>query len=70
MQERINRQTDERLYQPKIHSDRIKELYLLKLMTGIPLTVLVDKAIQELIAAYEVGGEVSTCDETKGDRTD
>ncbi|MGO9611589.1 MAG: hypothetical protein ACLPX5_00930 [Dissulfurispiraceae bacterium] len=45
MKERINRQSDENLYQPKIHSDRIRSLYQIKLVTGLPLTVLIDMAI-------------------------
>ena len=49
MKERINRQFDEDLYQPKIHSDRIKSLYQIKLITGLPLTVLVDMAIVMLL---------------------
>ena len=49
MSERINRKTDEKLYQPPIHSRRIRELYTLKVMTGIPMTVLVDLAIREFI---------------------
>jgi len=49
MNERINRKNDENLYQPKIHSRRIRELYTLKEMTGIPMTVLVDLAIRYLI---------------------
>lgn len=43
--ERINRQSDENLYQPKIHSERIRSLYQIKLATGLPLTVLLDMAI-------------------------
>jgi len=70
MKERIHRQTDENLYQPKIHSDRIKELYLLKLMTGLPLTVLVDRALKELIATYEVGGEIQTSNDPEGETAD
>ncbi len=54
MKERINRQTDENLYQPKIHSERIRSLYQIKLITGLPLTFLVDLAIRELVAKYEV----------------
>jgi hypothetical protein len=49
MKERIGRQTDEDLYQPKIHSRRIRELYVLKVITGLPMTVLVDLAIKELV---------------------
>jgi hypothetical protein len=54
MSERINRQTDENLYQPKIHSERIRQLYVLKTATGIPMTVLVDRAIRELATTYKV----------------
>ena len=58
MKERIDRKTDENLYQPKIHSRRIRELYALKEMTGIPMTVLVDLAIQELIEKSEADSGV------------
>jgi hypothetical protein len=54
MSERIDRSNDENLYQPKIHSERIRSLYQLKLLTGIPMTVLVDMAICELLARYEI----------------
>ena len=54
MENRIDRKVDESLYQPKIHSDRIRELYSLKLETGIPMTVLLDQAIRELKASYSV----------------
>ncbi len=53
MKERINRQTDENIYQPKIHSDRIRSLYQIKLATGIPLTVLLDMAIEKFLAEQE-----------------
>ena len=49
MKERISRQNDEDLYQPKIHSRRIRELYALKVITGLPMTVLVDLAIKEFV---------------------
>ena len=58
MNERINRKNDEDLYQPKIHSRRIRELYTLKEMTGIPMTVLVDLAIQDLLEKSEVDSGV------------
>ncbi|HEY3310330.1 MAG TPA: hypothetical protein VGK00_01710 [Anaerolineales bacterium] len=48
MRETVNRQTDENLYQPKIHSERIRTLYGLKQVTGKPMTVLLDQAIREL----------------------
>jgi len=52
MKERVGRNDDEKLYQPKIHSDRIRELYTIGTETGIPLTVLVDFAIQSYIKEY------------------
>ena len=54
MENRISRKDDERLYQPQIHSERIKTLYGLKQATGIPMTVLLDQAIQDLAANYGV----------------
>ena len=47
--ERIDRQNDENLYQPKIHSQRVRELHELSVSTGFPMTVLVDKAIQDFV---------------------
>ena len=52
--ERVDRQNDERIYQPKIHAERVKELYRIKEITGIPMTVLVDMAVREFITAYLV----------------
>jgi hypothetical protein len=54
MENRIHRKNDENLYQPKMHSDRVRELYNLKLATGIPMTVLLDQAIRDLKANYGV----------------
>jgi len=48
MENRIDRKDDESLYQPKIHSERIKTLYGLKQATGKPMTVLLDQAIHDL----------------------
>jgi hypothetical protein len=53
MRERIDRQYDEKLYQPKIHSDRIRELYALKVETGLPMTVLIDLAIRDFLENSE-----------------
>ena len=53
MNERICRETDENLYQPKIHSERIRSLYQIKLATGIPLTVLLDMAIAKFLEDQE-----------------
>lgn len=52
MENRIERKNDESLYQPKIHSERIRALYNLKLATGKPMTVLLDQAIRELAESY------------------
>ena len=54
MGERINRQEDENLYQPKIHSKRIRSLYWISTITNLPMTVLVDLAIKEFVERYEV----------------
>ena len=47
--ERIQRHDDEHLYQPRIHSRRIMELYRVSQGTGEPMTVLVDQAIADFI---------------------
>ena len=52
MENRKDRKNDESLYQPKMHSDRIRELYNLKRATGIPMTVLLDRAIRDLAVNY------------------
>jgi hypothetical protein len=53
MENRVDRKSDESVYQPKIHRDRIRVLYGLKLHTGMPMTVLVDKAIRDLAEHYD-----------------
>jgi hypothetical protein len=53
MVERINRQSDENVYQPKIHSSLIHEIYKIKEITGLPMTVIVDLAIREYLGKYE-----------------
>src|SRR5918993_316145 len=52
MENRIDRKSDENLYQPKIHSERIRSLYQIKQATGKPMTVLLDQAIREFAASY------------------
>jgi len=47
MTERLSWKGDERLYQPKIRSPRIRELYKVKTETGIPMTKLVDTALDQ-----------------------
>ena len=54
MENRIDRRGDESLYQPKIHSERIRTLYVLKKETGKPMTVLLDQAIHDLVERYNV----------------
>ena len=54
MENRIGRKDDEALYQPKIHSQRIRTLYQLKQATGKPMTVLLDQAIRDFAASYGV----------------
>jgi hypothetical protein len=54
MGERINRGDDENLYQPKIHSKRIRSLYQISEDTNLPMTVLVDLAIKEFLERYEI----------------
>lgn len=53
MKERVCRDGDERIYQPKIHADNIRELFRIGQETGLPLTVLVDYAVRSYIATYE-----------------
>lgn len=55
MAERINRKTDEKLYQPAIHSDRVRELHLISVDDGKHMTVHLDKAIREYVENYITG---------------
>jgi hypothetical protein len=55
--ERIRRYDDERLYQPRIHSRRIRELHRISEETGEPMTVLVDRALQEFIERRRSGND-------------
>lgn len=70
MKERINRQADENLYQPRIHSARIRSLYQIKLITGIPLTVLLDMAIVKFLEdqATKIGEQPQKYGERNVDR--
>ena len=52
MHERVSRHDDEGLYQPKIHSRWIRELYAIGQKTGIPITVLLDQALREFATSY------------------
>jgi len=51
--ERILRDKDQKCYQPRIHSDRIKELYRIGQETGLPMTVIINFSISKFIEAYE-----------------
>ena len=50
--DKISRKDDDNVYQPRIHKDRITQLYKIKERTGLPMTVLLDRAIEELIERY------------------
>ena len=55
--ERIRRHDDEQLYQPRIHSRQIRELYRISKETEEPMTVLVDQAIEEFIQRHRSENE-------------
>ena len=44
---------DERLYQPRVHSSRIRELHRISHEIGEPITVLLDQALGEFIDRYD-----------------
>ena len=50
--ERMSWRDDERLYQPGIHSRRIRQLHRISEETGEPMTVLVDQALAELVEPH------------------
>jgi hypothetical protein len=52
MAERMTWRDDEGIYQPRIHSRRIRELYQIGKEAGEPLTVLLDRAIEEFVARH------------------
>ena len=47
--ERMDWSDDERLYQPRIHSRRIRALHRIGEDTGQPMTLLIDRALKEFI---------------------
>ena len=47
--ERMRRHDDERLYQPRIHSQRIRKLYRISKEIEESITVLVDQALRWLL---------------------
>ena len=50
--ERMNWDDDEKLYQPRIHSQRIRALHQISGELGEPMTVLVDQALAQYIDQY------------------
>jgi hypothetical protein len=52
MGERINRKADEQIYQPKIHHTLIHAIHEIREKTGLPMTVIVDRAIREYLEKY------------------
>ena len=49
---RISREGGQSVYQPKIRAERIGQLYEIKERIGVPMTVLLDRAIADLVARY------------------
>jgi hypothetical protein len=45
---------DERLYQPRIHSRRIRELHSISEITGQPMTLIVDIALRRFTENYDL----------------
>lgn len=66
--ERVSRSDDEKLYQPRIHSRRIRELYRIRLETGDPITLLVDTAIAEFVERRKAGIDQAHMDDNHADR--
>ena len=65
--ERVSRSDDERLYQPRIHSRWIRELYRIRGETGDPMTVLIDQALAEFVERRRAPQEVRRDTEPQGE---
>lgn len=65
MPERMDWSSDERLYQPRIHSRYIRELHRISEATGKPMTVLVNLAMNMLVETYS--GETQCPEAGNGD---
>jgi hypothetical protein len=65
--ERINRSDDEKLYQPRIHSRWIRELYRIRLETGDPITLLVNTALAEFVERRKAGIDQTDTTNNYGD---
>ena len=50
--ERMTWDGDERLYQPRIHSQRIRALHQISQELGEPMTVLIDQVLAQYIDHY------------------
>ena len=48
----MNWDGDEKLYQPRIHSRRIRALHQISQETGDPMTVLLDRALDEFVVRF------------------
>jgi hypothetical protein len=59
----VQRSNDEKLYQPRIHSRWIRELYRMKEDTGDPMTVLIDQALAEFVERRRSEPQQGTSDE-------
>jgi len=54
MTERMSWQDDERLYQPRIHSRRIRELHKISEITGQSMTLIVDIALRRYTENFDL----------------
>ena len=50
--ERMTWDGDERLYQPRIHSQRVRDLHQISEELGEPMTVLMDRALAQFVVRY------------------
>ena len=55
--ERMVWEADERLYQPRIHSDQIRGLHRISEQVGQPMTILVARALDQFIDVMNEKGE-------------
>lgn len=65
--ERMSWKDDERLYNPRIHSQRIRELHALSVETGQPMTYLVDMILRRY---YEENSQIPSPPLSDGCRQD
>lgn len=63
MIERINRKTDHKIYQPRIHSKRIRELRVVREFTHRPMTVILDEAISFYLSTFFTSPDYKTYEE-------